>query len=191
MLEKWNSFEVEEVTVDILLPFEVLGSLWSFGELQRAKSLFGQGGPAGVHAWWVKARHYCRWAREHPELQYPGPVLKTMGFVVFCDGAEQFTNQEMVLWLFSSAHTKGTDTYDYPLALNLNPIGSHLALLILTMYMYSDVHVLSCPDLVLHLCLQTPPGPSSRAPTVFLKSTCTLLWFQSNRIQSFQLLPSR
>ena len=110
-MQEWNSTKLEPVMVDFLIPFELFGTLWRSPESQRLKSLFGRDGRPGLSSWWRNALERSSWAQVHPDLDRE-KLDKTFGILVFCDGAEQMTNQEQVFWLWQSAHAKGGNTYD-------------------------------------------------------------------------------
>ena len=88
LLEERTSFDVKSTRIPILIPYEMMGAIYSGGEIQRQLSLFGAGGRPGVEAWWRKALKYTKWAQKHPKLMDRDELFKLVGYVVHADGAE-------------------------------------------------------------------------------------------------------
>jgi hypothetical protein len=100
-LEQEGHAALAPVKVPILLPHEMMAMLHSAGPLQWAISMAGPRGKDGIAALWNHLAGLEEW-RDHWALQAPRDTQGLIPIACHVDGTEVFTNQEHVVWSWSS-----------------------------------------------------------------------------------------
>ena len=81
--------------------------MYRAGPEQRAVSLFGPDGEAGIQTWWQEAKQLPWYARHHA-----AEVKHTVGFLIHHDGCEIHNATEFETWNMRSVHASKGSVYD-------------------------------------------------------------------------------